>query len=168
MTQKDKMEVVEDNKLYQLTGAMKELEFLDQDEDIQECLVKINADITTKATGTLKFIQNTDLILNGVDNEIKRLQAFKKSIKTKKDGCLKYVKWVMEKDDIKKLETPIGNFSFRKSESIKIIDDKLIPEEFMKEKTTVTPDKIAIKKALNNGETIQGAVVEYNNNLQIK
>jgi len=49
-----------------------------------------------------------------------------------------------------KLETNLYKISYRKSESVEIINEEMIPQEFMKEKTTVAPDKTAIKEALKN------------------
>ena len=41
--------------------------------------------------------------------------------------------------------------------SVKINDEELIPEKFKKEKVTITVDKTAIKKAIQDGEEVLGA-----------
>ena len=60
----------------------------------------------------------------------------------------------------------------RKSESIRITDESKIPEKFIVTKTTVktSPDKTAIKKFLKENEenTLEGAMLVVNENLQIK
>ncbi len=58
--------------------------------------------------------------------------------------------------------------STRKSEAVQILDEEAIPAEFMRVKTTATPDKTAIKKALNNGESVPGAAIVQNLNLVLK
>ena len=65
-----------------------------------------------------------------------------------------------------KLETSKVALSFRRSQSVEITDESLIPEEFMKYKPTV--DKAGVKAALKDGAFIPGASLVDNNNLQIK
>ena len=58
--------------------------------------------------------------------------------------------------------------STRKSEAVQVLDVSQIPDEFMRIKTTATPDKAAIKKALKNGESVPGAAIVQNVNLVLK
>ena len=67
-----------------------------------------------------------------------------------------------------KLETAKVALSFRKSESVDVYDPVLLPAEFTKTKTTVTPDKTAIKAAIKAGKDVAGATLEIKKNLQIK
>lgn len=59
-------------------------------------------------------------------------------------------------------------FSFRKSDSVDIPDDALIPDEFIRTEVKKTPDKKAIKEALKRGQEVRGAFLIEKNNLQIK
>jgi hypothetical protein len=43
-----------------------------------------------------------------------------------------------------------------------------LPKEYLKEKIEINPDKTAIKKALEQGEIIYGALLVTKSNLQIK
>lgn len=58
--------------------------------------------------------------------------------------------------------------STRKSEAVQVLDVSQIPDEYMRVKTTATPDKAAIKKALKNGESVPGAAIVQNVNLVLK
>ena len=58
--------------------------------------------------------------------------------------------------------------STRKSEAVQVLDVSAIPDEYMRVKTTATPDKAAIKKALKNGESVPGAAIVQNVNLVLK
>ena len=58
--------------------------------------------------------------------------------------------------------------SFRKSESVEIYNESDLPEKFVIEKVTRTPDKTAIKTAIKNGEKVDGAEIVVKQNLQIK
>ena len=66
----------------------------------------------------------------------------------------------------------IGTFtlSYRKSEATNILDESLIPTQYLKtpEPPAPKPDKPAIKEALKAGIVIPGAEIETRQNLQIK
>jgi hypothetical protein len=69
-----------------------------------------------------------------------------------------------------KVETSLFKFSFRKSSSIEIIDEKLVPEQFKKREEVVKISKSDIKNHLKEkGESqIEGARIVENKNLTIK
>lgn len=79
-----------------------------------------------------------------------------------------FINFLMQSFQKDKLETNLYKISYRKSESVEIINEEMIPQEFMKEKTTIAPDKTAIKEALKNWSEVPGATIKINNNLQIK
>lgn len=154
--------------LYEISNAYQELENMDDDIDVSECLDRIKADMVTKSTNIIKFIRNKEILVSGIDEEIKRLQGLKKTVINHNDKLKDYVSFVMQKDGIQKLETPIGNFSFRKSNAVEILDESLIGDEYIKKVVKTSPDKTKIKKALESGENIQGATIIHKQNLQIK
>ena len=78
-----------------------------------------------------------------IDNEIKRLEAMKKSRGKTVDRLKESVSKAMQLYEIDKIETPTLKISFRKSESIEVEEESLIDEKFMTVKTTKTPNKTA-------------------------
>jgi hypothetical protein len=62
----------------------------------------------------------------------------------------------------------VHSIGWRKSESVKVIDDILIPTAYMRETITYEADKQKIKTALKAGEIIPGTTLEIKNNIQIK
>jgi Siphovirus Gp157 len=58
--------------------------------------------------------------------------------------------------------------SIRESESVEIDDLTKLPDEYVRTKIIVEPDKISIKYALKKGEAVQGARLIKNKNVQIK
>lgn len=56
----------------------------------------------------------------------------------------------------------------RKSESVKIIDQESIPDDFLTKEVSITPDKVSIKKALKDGFNVPGVIIVQNKNLVIK
>jgi len=90
-------------------------------------------------------------------------------MKKKSTWLLDYVKFVMESFNIPTpLITSIAKLSFRRADSVVIQDETKIPEAFMVTKTTVTPDKVAIKKAIKEGQIVPGAELVESKHLQVK
>ena len=51
---------------------------------------------------------------------------------------------------------------------VTIAPDANLPEEYVRTKTTVEPDKTAIKAALASGKTVDGCTLETRNNMTLK
>lgn len=67
---------------------------------------------------------------------------------------------------IEKMEDPKVSISFRKSKKVVINNEADLRAEFLK--VTYTPDKTAIKSAIENGIDVQGAELVESKNIQIK
>lgn len=66
-----------------------------------------------------------------------------------------------------KFETAKVKVSFRKSESLEISENAVIPEEFLKHREPDI-DKVGMKEAMKNGQTFEGVSLAVKNNIQIK
>ena len=64
-------------------------------------------------------------------------------------------------------ETPRVATKWRQSERVNILDADAIPKEYVKYKTTETPDKNAIKAAIKDGAVIPGAELETRLNMKV-
>lgn len=169
-------------KLYELTKENKILEELflscidfetgelKDSEALEELEKELKIQLQIKGTGIIKFIKNKELLLEGVDNEIKRLQALKKVGTNNINKFKSYVIKHMELLNTKKIETPLGNLSLRNSSSVKIEQNQIDMEDsrYTIKKVTTTVSKEKIKKLLVAGEEILGATIVKNNTLQIK
>ena len=58
--------------------------------------------------------------------------------------------------------------SFRRSEQVVITDEALIPQNLMKKKVEMTPDKVEIKNLIKVGHEVPGAELIEKQNIQIK
>jgi hypothetical protein len=74
----------------------------------------------------------------------------------------------MERYDIKEVKDATIKVSLRKSVQTIIDDLDQVPKQYKTVKVETTPDKTAIKKAIQEGEIIEGAHLEEKNNLQIR
>jgi hypothetical protein len=102
------------------------------------------------------------------DDEIARLEDRKNAAKAAKDRLEAYVCRVIQARGVKTLNGDTNTLSVRPSDAVVIIDESLLPSEYVIEKvvTTKSIDKAAIKKALKAGEEVAGADLEFRSNLQ--
>lgn len=95
-------------------------------------------------------------------------EAFEKREKaaTKKAEQLKA--WLAYALEGQKFNTAKCAVSFRRSERVDIIDESLVPAEFMTATTTYKPDKAAIKQAFREGHSVNGCCVTELQNAWIR
>ena len=167
-------------KLYEITKEMRVLDelFLScideetgevKDDGVIDILEQeLQIQLQTKGAGIIKSFKNSEAMLNGVDEEIKRLQALKKSISNQINSRKEYIVRNMEMMGITKIETELGNLSLRKSKSVNIYDESLIDKKFIEVETKEKISKTEIKKAIEAGENVQGANIVEKNSLNIK
>ena len=159
--------------LYEITQNMKQLNnYLDNEEFNEEIynntLDIIKTELSNKSTSLIHVIKNIESDETMIDNEIKRLKAIKDRKSKNLKDIKEYIKVCMEQMNLTKIETPIGNFSLRKSESIDIINPVKIPAQYLNTVVEYKPDKVKIKEAIKSGIKIEGAEIVTNNNLNIK
>lgn len=140
-------------------------EILDGSFDAFEAL---NAERDTKLENCGMYIKNLNVEIEGIKTEIAAMKDRIDAKKRKIDRMTEYVTASLLNNDQTAFETARVAFSFRKSVAVNITDAAVIPAEYMKTKTETSPDKNAIKKAINAGVTITGAELVENMNLQIK
>ena len=153
------------SKLYELTGQLKELENMEGDEDfalaIRDTLEAIEGEFNDKALAVSRVALNFDSDIEALDVEIKRLQDRKKTIKNRHDQLIEYLRYNMESAEIQKVSCPLFTITLAKGRDVAIIDDEdKLPDDLMRVKTSVEPDKVAILEALKNGKEVPGAHIE--------
>ena len=136
--------------------------------DLEQALIINEAELKEKAVNYGYAIKQMEHEANAIDTEIKRLQALKKRATTSIERMETAISNAMQLYGIDKVDSSFIKLSFRKSESVEVINEAQLTEQFTTTKTTVTPNKVAIKEALKAGEVVEGAVLVTNLNLQIK
>lgn len=158
-------------KLYELANDFLEVENLEGvDAQTQnEILNAIKVEIENKGDGIIKFIRNEEASLKVIDEEIKRLQALKKSKNTKIRNMKSYLMHCMRLMGMKKIEGNLGKISIRKNPaSLEILDGTIIPQEYMIKEVIINLDKARVKEMLKNGETVPGCALVQGESITIK
>ena len=123
--------------------------------------------------------------LNGLIYAVKRLEAEQEMLRTEKvrlDKELKrqeknketlkgFISLIMEAMNTKKFDGTAGKLSYRKSNTLKLIDNFEVYYkdcDFITTETVYKIDKKMIKDIINKGIEIDGAEIEIKNNLQVK
>lgn len=160
-------------KLYEITNGFMDLNEKEElsEEERQEIGMQLADALQTKSNNIIAYYQGQNTLLNAIDEEIKRLQEYKKITKNKIDRYKEYVKSNMDLLGLEKISTDLGVISIAKSPiSVEILDEQQIPDEYKEVVTTIKVDK---KKIADNfketGEIIDGVnIITNNTNLRIK
>ena len=137
-------------------------------DDLQQMLEITQSELNHKATGYAQVIRAMEYDNDIVDAEIKRLQDIKRVRKNAVERLKNALSGAMQQFDMDVIETPISKISFRSSQSVEIWDETLVPKEYKQQVISTKVDKLGIKKAIKNGESVTGATVVNNKNIQIK
>lgn len=156
-------------------------EIVETEEEFRELYDSIQLDLHTKLDNTNCLQKMIDGEIDVIDKEIKRLTAEKKARENKREWLRNRVDYFVKRQftdengnvDIEglhkyKLDLPHSKISYRKSDSVDVFNFDELPEEYIKTKIEKNPDKIAIKNAIKDGKSINGAKLVTNYNIQIK
>lgn len=130
-----------------------------------EKLAELQMEREVKLENIACWIKNLNSNINEYKIEIENLKQRQEADKNKVEKLKEYLKFAL---DGQKMITPRVQVTFRKSESIQIADEGLIPDEFIKQKIETSPDKVAIKEAIKSGKTVAGCELVTNTNISIK
>jgi hypothetical protein len=134
-----------------------------------ELSLQINKDqLQSKSENYAYIIKQIDAECDIIDNEIKRLQQAKKVRENTVERLKTTLTTAMHLFEVNEIKTPLIKINFRKSESVIVYDVNSLPNEFKTIKVTETADKVKIKEVIKNGDTVVGAELVINQNLQIK
>lgn len=142
-------------------------EIIDADV-LEELKNDLEKQIIEKSSDVVKYHKNREGLINQIDEEVKRLNAFKKSLKSRQENFDKYIIYCMDKLGKDKIETPNGVIKITDSEGVVIVDKEKVPAQYVTVKQEFTEDKRAIKKAIKSGTKVPGAIIEKRKNISVK
>ena len=111
------------------------------------------------------WIKNLLAEAEAVKHEKDNMAIRQKRLEKKAESLKGYLTYAL---DGEKFSTPRVAMSFRKSESVVIPDDAIVPDEYCNISVIKKPDKTVIKKALKEGKEVLGAELVTKQNIQIK
>jgi uncharacterized coiled-coil DUF342 family protein len=151
---------------YQNIIALIEQNNGEMSDDLHEAYINSRDELNNKAKAYIYVIRNKENLISNIDAEIDRLKEMKKRTVNEIDRIKNYLS--MAVDTFGNFETGLHKISNRISKSVEITDCNQLPKEYLKEKIEISADKTAIKKAIESGINISGALLVTKSNLQIK
>lgn len=110
------------------------------------------------------YCKNTS---SDIDELKKEMDNFKKRIEQKKKRLESAMEYLRQVTDGKKVEDTQFVISYRKSTSVEVLDEGLIPAEYFVEQAPKL-DKISIRDAIKAGKEVAGAALVEKQNMTIK
>ncbi len=141
------------------------------EEEYNELGFEIAQELQTKGANVIGYIRNTELLIDAMKAEEKRITDIRKTGEAKLEKFKQYVLENMERLGLSKIQTELGALSVSKNPmSVEIENEEEIPKEFKQEVVTTKIDKTAIKSHFKTtGEIIPGTkIIDDKMSLRIK
>lgn len=133
-----------------------------------EAVDGLDAAFEDKAEAYAVTIKNLDAEVKALKNERDNLKAREDATKKRMEYMKQHLADSMLAVGKDKISTSKASLSFRRSMQVNITSDVMVPDDLCKVIIDRKPDKTAIGKLLKAGETVPGAELVENMNLQVK
>lgn len=159
-------------KLYQISDAIRQaLDHIELDEETGEILSAdelhaVEAEAAEKIEATALYLRELDAEAKAAKEEADRMLDRVKSMQKRSD----YLK-AMLLDALHatgKVKTARVTVSIRTTQAVAVDEGANLPEAYTTVKTTVSPNKVAIKQALLDGVEVPGCHIEERESVQIR
>ena len=159
-------------KLYEISDAIRAaLDHIDVDPETGEILNADNlhaveAEASDKIEATALYLRELDAEAKAAKDEADRMIARVKSMQKRSD----YIKSMLLEalHATGKVKTARVTVSIRTTQAIEVSEGANLPEAYTTVKTTVSPNKIAIKQALLDGVEVPGCHLEARESVSIR
>jgi len=160
--------------LYELTGEYLYLYDLLSQGEIDESIFNDSVEgamleerLEEKADGYGMIIKTLEADAKAAKAEADRLAERAKSFSNSASRTRERLYEAMKVMNRNKIKTPLFSFNIQNNaSSVSIADDAVIPNEYIN--ITVSPNRKAIKEALEKGVTIQGCELKTSQSLRIR
>ena len=159
-------------KLYEISDAIRAaLDHIDVDPETGEILNADNlhaveAEASDKIEATALYLRELDAEAKAAKDEADRMIARVKSMQKRSD----YLKSMLidALHATGKVKTGRVTVSIRTTKAVEIAEGAALPEAYTTVKTTVSPNKVAIKQALLDGIEVPGCHLEARESVSIR
>lgn len=159
-------------KLYQISDAIRQaLDHIELDEETGEILSAdalhaVEAQAAEKIEATALYLRELDAEAKAAKDEADRMLARVKSMQKRSDYLKSMLLDALHATG--KVKTSRVTVSIRTTKAVEIAEGADLPEAYTTVKTTVSPNKTAIKDALSAGIEVPGCHIEERESVQIR
>ena len=135
-------------------------------EQFADSLMKVEENKIEKCGNAICYLNMLKHNIENMKAEEKRINTMRKPLESRTKNIEETFTYVLSRMGDKEVITRYGIMKIRKNPSSVVIDDETkIPAKYTSQKITITPDKTKIKKAIQNGEKVEGARLEQGEKL---
>lgn len=136
-------------------------------EEGMAAIEQLQMDQQTKRENIACWVKNLRSDAEAIKAEAKTMADRAKSCEHKADSLTRYLAADLNGE---KFQTAKVAVSWRKSVAVEVDEAEIpeLPEQYIRRKTVIEPDKTAIKDALKAGEIIEGCRLVEKQNISIK
>lgn len=159
-------------KLYEISDAIRAaLDHIDVDPETGEILSAdalhaVEAEASDKIEATALYLRELDAEAKAAKDEADRMIARVKSMQKRSDYLKSMLLDALHATG--KVKTARVTVSIRTTKAVEIAEGADLPEAYTTVKTTVSPNKTAIKYALSAGIEVPGCHIEERESVQIR
>jgi hypothetical protein len=157
--------------LYNVIELEKQIEYIAEHnegeipEDKFQQLIEAQTQSLVQIENLCQYVRNLELGIDICKQEEERIYNMRKKADNRIESIKKYLTPYIQHEG--NIEAGTFKLSIRKSKHVEIIPG-FADMTYCNVKEVVTPDKVAIKKAIESGIAIEGAKLVEQGNLQIK
>lgn len=138
-------------------------------EVIKDTLDAIGDAIEEKADSIARIMGELTSVELAISAEVERLSKRASTIKKQKESLKSYLMAAMETAGKEKFKTNLYSYSIRNNApSVQIVDESLIPAEYIRTKVETAPDKKAIAELLKQKIEVAGCALVQSRTVTIK
>lgn len=159
-------------KLYEIAPALRfALDDIVVDEETGEILSSdalhaVEVEAAEKIEATALYLRELDAEAKAAKDEADRMLARVKSMQKRSDYLKSMLLEALHATG--KVKTVRVTVSIRTTKAVEIAEGAELPEAYTTVKTTVSPNKVAIKQALLDGVEVPGCHIEERESVQIR
>ena len=162
-------------KLYEITNEY-ECVFNSVDDtgeisqDTMDAIDGLHAQFEDRAIAVACYIKNLEAEENAIKSAMDDMKKRRDSLNAKVNSLSEYLRDSMGKMSVSEIKSsPFFKIRIKQCPvSVDVFDDLALPDEYMREKTVVTVDKIKLKEVLSTGVEVPGACLHRRAKLEIK
>lgn len=160
--------------LYELTADFKavaaRLEEMEMDADtIRDTLDGYGADFDNKVVAIASLIRNLEATAASIKEAEAQMEARRKAMEERASWLSRYVIDNMRAIGKTEIACPLFAVKVKTNQPSVVISESCdLPTRFITQKLVVSPDKKALKAALESGEVVEGVSLVRSNTLSIK
>ena len=136
------------------------------DEQLKEALVALEESKVEKCGNAICYL---NMLKHGIEDmkaEEKRINTMRKALENRAKNLENAFAYVLKNMGDKEVITKYGVMKLRKNPASVVVDDiTKIDSKYTRQKIQIDVDKVAIKKAIKNGEKVDGVHIEQGEKL---